>query len=401
MTPRVAIVVSHAIQHFCPLYRSVADRGRISLRVFFGSTAGVTDYYDADFHRTIKWSAPLLDGYDSEFLAGAERARPDKPIRSSGLSARLTAFGPTVVVVYGHVHGISRQAMRWARLNHRVLAYVADSEGLSPASLWQQARRRLLLPPLYRMVDAFLTVGDANEAYYARYGAKRANFHRCPFPIDSPSLDAALGRRADNRRTIRDRFGIGEDTMVALAVGKLTGRKCPEHLVSAVRMLTGRVRLSAVFAGDGPLLEPLRQMAEREHLPIHFPGFINVDELPTFYAAADVLVHPSSRDPHPLAVSEAVYCGLPVVASDRVGNIGPTDDLRPGVNAHVYPFGDIAAFSNALLAVAPPNRRREMADASRRIGQTRSLPECTRAFEMAIHDAASARGVISGAGSVT
>ena len=49
-----------------------------------------------------------------------------------------------------------------------------------------------------------------------------------------------------------------------------------------------------------------------------------------------------------LAMSEAIYCGLPVVASDRVGSIGPTDDVIPGVNGWSYPCGDVAALAGLL-----------------------------------------------------
>ena len=62
-------------------------------------------------------------------------------------------------------------------------------------------------------------------------------------------------------------------------------------------------------------------------------------------------VHPSNIDPHPLAISEAIYCGLPIVASDRIGSIGPTDDVIPGVNGWSYPCGDVTALANLLAEI--------------------------------------------------
>ena len=41
----------------------------------------------------------------------------------------------------------------------------------------------------------------------------------------------------------------------------------------------------------------------------------------------------SEKDPHPLAVTESMAAGNAVIASDRVGCVGPTDAARPGVNA--------------------------------------------------------------------
>ena len=60
------------------------------------------------------------------------------------------------------------------------------------------------------------------------------------------------------------------------------------------------------------------------------------------YCAADVYVHCSDNEPHSLAITEAIYCGLPVVLSDRCGSYGPTDDVQPGINGFVYRCGDVA-----------------------------------------------------------
>src|SRR5213083_1064079 len=97
MLQRVAIAVSHPIQHFCPLYAALAADGRLELKVFFGSTAGVRPYYDPGFATTIQWSGNLTAGYDHEFLSGAETADPAKGVDGHGLSGLLAAWNPAVV----------------------------------------------------------------------------------------------------------------------------------------------------------------------------------------------------------------------------------------------------------------------------------------------------------------
>jgi glycosyltransferase involved in cell wall biosynthesis len=44
--------------------------------------------------------------------------------------------------------------------------------------------------------------------------------------------------------------------------------------------------------------------------------------------------------------------GLPMVISDRVGAVGPTDIARPDQNTIVYPCGDAAALTDALAMLA-------------------------------------------------
>ncbi len=97
-------------------------------------------------------------------------------------------------------------------------------------------------------------------------------------------------------------------------------------------------------------------------------GFVNVDALPAYYCAADILVHPSEHDPHPLICAEAAAIGLPMILSDRVGAIGPTDIARAGENALVYRCGDIDALAAAITRLSEDETLRQaMAERSRHV----------------------------------
>jgi hypothetical protein len=188
--PRVAVVASHPIQHFVPLYVALSADARIRLRVFFGSTAGVRPYYDRDFATTIKWAGNLTGGYDFEFLPGAENIDVSSRVNSRSLPGRLDAWNPDVVQVYGFWHGISRTGLLWAKRNRRRTLVFADSELLTRRTWLTRARKRLLVPLLLRLADQFLTIGDRNEDYYRHYGATTERFVRSPYPIDTNLLDS-------------------------------------------------------------------------------------------------------------------------------------------------------------------------------------------------------------------
>src|SRR5205807_6858124 len=99
----------------------------------------------------------------------------------------------------------------------------------------------------------------------------------------------------------------------------------------------------------------------------------------------DVLVTASEVDPHPLVVSEGMAVGLPVIASDRVGCVGPTDSARPGVNALVYRCGDAADLADRLRELAlDPALRSRMSAASRELAPTQDLSICADAVLRAI-----------------
>jgi glycosyltransferase involved in cell wall biosynthesis len=97
-----------------------------------------------------------------------------------------------------------------------------------------------------------------------------------------------------------------------------------------------------------------------------FAGHVKLDELPGYYACADVFVLPSWGEPWGLVINEAMACGLPVIATDRVG--ASIDLIREGVNGHVVPARDVEALARALRRVlAGPERAAEMGRQSARL----------------------------------
>jgi glycosyltransferase involved in cell wall biosynthesis len=227
------------------------------------------------------------------------------------------------------------------------------------------------LPALLRPFTCFLTTGDNNEAYYRHYGIPRGRLFRAPLTIDETSYRAARRDRQRLRRDFRAAHGIDERAFVTLVVGKLSESKRPRDLLQAVDAIrdTGAVaRVRAIYAGNGTLCATLSAEVKAKALPAEFLGFINVDKLPTVYCGADILVHPSELDAHPLVCAEAACIGLPLVLSDRVGAVGPTDIAREGENAVVYPCGNVPALADALGRLArEPETVAAMGRASQRI----------------------------------
>lgn len=360
---RLAIVVSHPIQHFVAFYRALAGHPRIDLKVFYAARIGVERYFDDEMLTEIKWEMDLLSDYPHEFLPGAETVKEISfgSIDSTGLAATLDDFDPDAVVVYGYTQGNSWRAMIWARQNGRRVFMISDSELL-------QKRRRILDMPkaamvrtAYRFVDAFLSVGDRNEEYYRRYGVPQERIFRSPFTIDEQTFRNAAGNRPQARQALREELELAGDAKIALFVGKLSARKRPGDLLSALTRLqeAGGPTVHAVFAGSGAQLDSLRAEAKRTEAPAHFLGFCNLGRLPSLYVAADMLVHPSEVDPHPLVCSESACVGLPVILSDRIGAEGPTDIARNGQNALVYPVGDVQALAARIARLAEDDALRQ------------------------------------------
>lgn len=212
-----------------------------------------------------------------------------------------------------------------------------------------------VLPVVFRQFDAFLCIGDANAKYFETFGVPSARRFRVPTMVDE-SFWAYRERQADVRAQTRAELGLSEDDFAVLFVGKLMARKRPGDLLEALQRLQElpptRKRVKLLFAGDGELRAELEAAATRHEAPARFLGFVNIDRLPAYYCAADVLAHPAEIETFGVIVLEAAILGLPLVLSDKVGAIGSSSVARPGKNALIHACGDVAALSGLIARLA-------------------------------------------------
>ena len=364
------------------MYRSLAADSSWQLKVFFASSTGLQKQWDPNFGLELKWEGITLE-FPHTFM-NDKRALPSGPkIDAPELEARLDEYTPDVLIVYGYAQKLQRRAIRWARVNARTILMISDSETRHAESAVKRVLKRAVLPLVYRQVRAFLAVGDANEDYYLRYGANAQQLYRCPFPIDTDYYEPFFRRKLEARRECRRALGIAPESFVCLTVGKLVPWKRQADLISAVGVLQEQGREAvALVAGSGADATRLHEAARRLRPDaVIFAGFVQPNELPPLYAAADVYVHASSYEPHSLAVSEAVYMGCPVIVSDACGSYGPSDDVRPGCNGFIYPCGDAHALAERVWRLA--------SDAA----LARSFGEASRLHAVAAQDLAHGRGL--------
>jgi len=368
---RIAVGISHPIAYFSALHAEVANDPRIDLTVLFSVRTGAVPYRDAEFDTLIDPGLqPLLARFQHRFLSEAVELEQERRLRLRRVFAELDAVGPDAVVIYGFQRRISRATMAWALWRRRPLAYISDSEDRGVRSTWPALTivKRFAAALVLRGADRILSVGDANEAFYRRRWVPSGRIVRVPFPIDRSAF-ADLRTQAAEVDALRAAHGLG-DARVILSSGKLVSRKRQADLVAALARSVHVRRTVLVLLGDGEDRGRLEADAARLGVRLLITGFTPPDRLAPWYRLADVYAHVSDFDPHPLAISEAVYAGLPVIVSDRVGSWGPTDDVVPGVNGLVVPTGDTAALVTALDRLLGDDLvRRKMADASAERGR--------------------------------
>jgi glycosyltransferase involved in cell wall biosynthesis len=146
-------------------------------------------------------------------------------------------------------------------------------------------------------------------------------------------------------RAARERLGLPTEGRLVGIVGRLVSIKAVEVFLDAMaRVCAERDDVHVVVAGDGDLRVGLEAMAARL-LPgrVTFLGWVS--DLPTLYAALDLVVLTSRNEGTPFSLIEAGASATPVVAT-RVG--GVADVVVDGVTGDLVASGDVAGVAAAI-----------------------------------------------------
>jgi glycosyltransferase involved in cell wall biosynthesis len=317
---RIAVVVSHPVQYYVPLYRRLAMRPDVKLRVFYTWHSGAGPVRDAGFGRDVEWDIPLRTGYEWELVENVARDPGTHHffgLINPELVRQVLSWGPDMVHLTGYNFWSHLTGMIGLTRAGVPLLFRGDSHLLDEEPMWRQMLKRAMLGAVYGLPSVFLSVGKANREYWRKFGVPEDRICFCPHSVEVERFlesDAIYERDA---RQWRRQLGIPEGDLVLLFAGKLMARKRPLELMRAVRDLEGVV---LVVVGEGELEATVR--AEMENWPARYRWlpFQNQSRMPVVYRLGDVMVLPSAHgETWGLAVNEAQACGRPVLVSDAVG----------------------------------------------------------------------------------
>lgn len=145
-----------------------------------------------------------------------------------------------------------------------------------------------------------------------------------------------------DRAAHRAELGLAPDDFLLLYAAEFSARKNQAMLLRAMSQLPSHVKLA--LPGSGVLLEECRQLATSLGIAdrVLFPGHV---DMPVWYAMADAAVSASRSEGLPFNVMEAMYAGLPVVASAVKGHTDLLENEKIGL---LYPYNDETAFLTAV-----------------------------------------------------
>ncbi len=350
---KLAIITTHPIQYYAPLFRLLADESKVDVKVFYTWSQAKEIVKDKTFGRDIKWDVPLLEGYDFEFVENISK-RPSSNswlgIDNPELISKIEVFEPDAILVYGWNMKSHFKVLRHFKGKTPVW-FRGDSTLLDEQKGLKTYLRRFWLTYVYRHVDRAFYVGQANKAYFLKHGLTEKQLVYAPHAVNNSHFydndqQSYKKKAADWKKNL----GISEDQVTVVFAGKFEAKKQPNLLIDAVIEANKKRKkpIKLLLIGNGPLEESLKEQAERQNC-IRFLPFQNQSKMPLVYRLGSIFCLPSKGpgETWGLAVNEAMASSIPVIVTNKVG--GAEDMLIKDYNGYEFEYSNRQELESILI----------------------------------------------------
>ncbi len=368
--PKLAIVMSHAIQYQIPLLRKIAASGKINLMTYFNWDFGVNKEgsLDPEFKTKIKWDIPVLEGYKYKFLKNFS-LRPSSDFWGQlnfGIIKELIQNRYDAVFIYGWNLFTNWLVIFTALIFKTRVILQSESplnQELLKSGFKQKIKEFVFRKIFFPRINAFLYIGEENKKFYQYCGVPEEKLFFAPYAVDNTRFINEARNLKSQISNLKSKIGIDENSAIILFVGKLIEKKRPMDLLKAYEKSIAQLLnypIALLFVGDGAMRSELEKYTKEHNLQnVHFVGFKNQAELPEYYAMADIFVLPSGvGETWGLVVNEAMCFGLPVIVSDMVGC--GQDLIKSGENGYIFPFGNTERLAGYLKELAGDIKKRKL-----------------------------------------
>lgn len=205
---------------------------------------------------------------------------------------------------------------------------------------------------LLNKADAYQVTGDPQIEYinYFHPKAKQKKFIRMPNLIDDDVFVKKVDKLKEKKDFLRVEFGVSPEEQMWVIPSRLIKIKGIVHFVEALKGFTG---FRLFILGDGEQKNQIQTIIDKDNLPVTLVGFVQQNEVIRYYAAADLFILPSFKDPSPLTPIEAIAAGLPILVSKQIGNI---NEVLGKKNGWSFEPGNITEIQNIVSSILKLNR---------------------------------------------
>jgi glycosyltransferase involved in cell wall biosynthesis len=214
--------------------------------------------------------------------------------------------------------------------------------GSKTADYFERVYSRIIGRRIFKAADRIISLSSSDLNYISSFGVDSKKISILPNAIDPEELFKmdSVSFEANNPK---NSFLQGlNGKRIIMFVGPVIQRKGVKYLIKSIPKVLENTGDDSVFVlvGGGEFLNQARQLTTEMQINDHviFTGRLTEEELVETYRCADLFVLPSLSEGLPTSILEAMYFGVPVVATDI-----------PGVKDH---------FNGVALLIPPKNEDR-------------------------------------------
>ena len=199
---------------------------------------------------------------------------------------------------------------------------------------------------LLSKANAYQITGNPQKKYIEYFYPESVSkkFIRLPNIIDEEVFKEEVENLKHDRLNLRKNFNVSEKVQMWVLPARLISIKGILPFLDLIKEIEG---IKLFILGEGELAEEILDFIKLHKLPVHLVGFVQQNDVIKYYAAADLFVLPSLKDPSPLSPIEAIASGLPILVSSRIGNL--EDVLDENENGWCYdPKGELS-YAKSLI----------------------------------------------------
>jgi glycosyltransferase involved in cell wall biosynthesis len=340
---KLAIITTHPIQYYAPVFKLLHERGQVELKVFYTWGEDSQKSHDPGFNKTVKWDISLLDGYPYEWVKNTSITPGSHNFRgiiNPELPQQIEAYNPDAILIYGWAYSGHLKTIRYFK-NKVPVYFRGDSTLLNKQKGIKSFLKSIFLKWVYGHIYHAFNVGTNNKTYFKRYGLKEDQLSFAPHAIDNARFQADQSQQAQE---LRASLNIAADDILILYAGKFEPVKNVKTLVAAFANIT-QSNVHLLLVGNG-VDEPDLVSYAKTNKRLHFLNFVNQSYIPAVYQAADIYCLPSISESWGLAVNEAMACGKAVLVSDKVGCA--VDLVIPGKNGNIFEAANVGDLTKKL-----------------------------------------------------
>ncbi|MCX6786447.1 MAG: glycosyltransferase [Candidatus Kaiserbacteria bacterium] len=187
-----------------------------------------------------------------------------------------------------------------------------------------------------------------------------------------------------DRSSLKEELGLNQNRHYIINIARLTQQKNHALLLNGFALFSAKnPDYELVIVGDGGLRTSLEKQTEKLKIKSQVHFFGSRTDVTRFYSISDFFVSTSFIEGFPLAHTEALACGLPVVSTKTAGSDAMIEEGKNGFFISGETSEAVAAALNRMVVAQPDSMRAY----SRQVASHYDIDSMVREYEDLIIEA--------------